>query len=66
MKPMTTALALAAMLICSACADNGSKTANLATNNDKPIQIVTAANWENVVAAQTAAHVNNNFLLQQR
>ncbi|MFM9890892.1 MAG: hypothetical protein ACKVOE_09715 [Rickettsiales bacterium] len=65
MKPMTTALALAAMLLCSACADNGSKTSNLATN-DKTIQVVTATSWEYATAAQTAARVNNNFLIQQR
>jgi hypothetical protein len=62
--PATTLIALAALLVCSACADqSGMRTATIITPTS---QTLTASQWNEATAAQTVAHVSNNSLISMR
>jgi hypothetical protein len=62
MKRLTTLTALAALLICSACADNA-KTVTLITPAS---QQVASVRWDETVAANTTAKVSNTSLIFMR
>lgn len=58
----TAWIGLAALLICSACADKPTTTALVTPT----AQQFTALEWDNAIAAPTAAKVTNNNLIMMR
>ena len=64
MKVKLTLVAIASLLLVSACAERSSSTtASLALNQP---QQFSAVRWDELAAAHRAAEVNNNALIQMR
>lgn len=63
MNRLITTAMIAALLGCTACADNQTKTA--AAENVKFTQL-SYVKWDEVTAASSAAHVTNNNLIMMR
>jgi hypothetical protein len=63
MRTQSTMLALAALLACSACADQSPVKAALA--GDSSVQI-SSIRWDEATAATQSARVNNNGLIIMR